>query len=95
MSEDIMKRVRYDSEMSRADDVRRLTDQIMASLNHDERMNAARLWIRTVVDRMPVDAIEDLIEIRPGPNATTSYPYVSLQWARQWPCEEVWKARKL
>jgi hypothetical protein len=63
MSEDIMKRVRYDSEMSRADDVRRLTDQIMASLNHDERMNAARLWIRTVVDRMPVDAIEDLIDV--------------------------------
>jgi SAM-dependent methyltransferase len=22
------------------------------------------------------------------------YPFVALEWARQWPCEEVWKARK-
>jgi len=22
------------------------------------------------------------------------YPFVTLEWARQWPCEEVWKARK-
>lgn len=38
--------------------------------------------------------IEDLIELRPGPGAVTRYPYVTLDWARQWPCEEVWKARK-
>jgi len=36
----------------------------------------------------------DLIELQPGPDATTSYPYVDLDWARRWPCEEVWKARK-
>lgn len=40
-------------------------------------------------------AVEDLIEVQPGPDATTTYPYVSLAWARQWPCEEVWKARKV
>ena len=38
--------------------------------------------------------IESLTDVKPGPNATTRYPYVTLEWARQWPCEEVWKARK-
>jgi SAM-dependent methyltransferase len=38
--------------------------------------------------------VEDLLELRPGPGATTRYPFVTLEWARQWPCEEVWKARK-
>jgi len=39
--------------------------------------------------------VEDLLELRPGPGATTRYPLATLEWARQWPCEEVWKARKL
>jgi SAM-dependent methyltransferase len=38
--------------------------------------------------------VEDLIEIRPPEGSTTRYPYVSLDWARQWPSEEIWKARK-
>ena len=38
--------------------------------------------------------VEDLIELRPGTGAITRYPFVTLEWARQWPCEEVWKARK-
>jgi SAM-dependent methyltransferase len=38
--------------------------------------------------------VEDLIEIQPPPGATTTYPLATLEWARQWPCEEVWKARK-
>jgi hypothetical protein len=38
--------------------------------------------------------IEDLVEIRPGANAKTRFPFVTLEWARQWPSEEVWKARK-
>ncbi len=38
--------------------------------------------------------VEDLIELRPPPGATTRHPLVALDWARQWPCEEVWKARK-
>jgi hypothetical protein len=38
--------------------------------------------------------VEDLLELRPDPDATTRYPFVTLEWARQWPCEEVWKARK-
>lgn len=38
--------------------------------------------------------VEDLIEVRPPAGATTSYPFVTPDWARQWPCEEIWKARK-
>ena len=38
--------------------------------------------------------VEDLIELRPETGAITRYPFVTLEWARQWPCEEVWKARK-
>lgn len=38
--------------------------------------------------------ILDLVELQPGPDATTTYPYVDLAWARRWPAEEVWKARK-
>ena len=39
--------------------------------------------------------VEDLLELRPGPGAATRYQLATLEWARQWPCEEVWKARKL
>jgi len=38
--------------------------------------------------------VEELIEVRPPEGSTTRYPFVSLEWARRWPCEEVWKARK-
>lgn len=38
--------------------------------------------------------VEDLIEIWPGAGATSSYDFVTPEWARQWPSEEVWKARK-
>jgi hypothetical protein len=39
--------------------------------------------------------VEDLIELRPEPGATASHPLATLEWARRWPCEEAWKARKL
>jgi len=38
--------------------------------------------------------VEDLIELRPEADASTRSPYATLEWARHWPCEEVWKARK-
>jgi SAM-dependent methyltransferase len=38
--------------------------------------------------------IEELVEVRPPDGSTTRYPYVSLEWAQRWPCEEVWKVRK-
>ena len=39
--------------------------------------------------------VEELIEIRPPDGSATRYPFVTLEWAQRWPCEEVWKARRL
>ena len=39
-------------------------------------------------------AIEELIEVRPPADPTTRYTHISLDWARRFPCEEVWRARK-
>jgi SAM-dependent methyltransferase len=49
-------------------------------------------WIRLL--RRNGFAIEDLVELRPPPDAATRYPFVTAEWARRWPSEEVWKARK-
>jgi len=49
-------------------------------------------WIRLL--RANGFEIEDLVEIQPPAEATTSSPFVTLEWARRWPCEQVWKARK-
>jgi SAM-dependent methyltransferase len=38
--------------------------------------------------------IEELIDVKPSAGAKTRYPFVTLEWALQWPCEEVWKVRK-
>jgi SAM-dependent methyltransferase len=38
--------------------------------------------------------VEGLTEIQPPEGSSTRYPFVTLDWARRWPCEEVWKARK-
>jgi SAM-dependent methyltransferase len=40
-------------------------------------------------------AVEQLIEVRPPADATTRFKHISLEWARRFPCEEVWRARKL
>jgi SAM-dependent methyltransferase len=37
--------------------------------------------------------ILELLELRPPAGASTRYSTVSYDWARQWPCEEVWRAR--
>ena len=49
-------------------------------------------WIRVL--RRAGFEIEDLIALRAPEDATTPYPFVTREWARQWPYEEVWKARK-
>jgi SAM-dependent methyltransferase len=49
-------------------------------------------WIRLL--RRNGFEIDDLVEVRPSEDAATRYPYVTLEWARQWPGEEVWKAHK-
>ncbi len=49
-------------------------------------------WIRVL--RGAGFEIEELLEVKPPADATTSWDFVTLEWARQWPCEEVWKVRK-
>jgi SAM-dependent methyltransferase len=50
-------------------------------------------WIRLL--RASGFEILDLIELRPPPDATSSYGFVEAWWADRWPCEEVWRARKM
>ncbi len=49
-------------------------------------------WIRLL--RRCGFEVEDLVELRPSASATTRYPYVTVDWARRWPAEEVWVARR-
>ena len=50
-------------------------------------------WIRQF--RRHGLAVEDLLELRPPKDATTTYEGWDLTWARRWPAEEIWKLRKL
>jgi SAM-dependent methyltransferase len=50
-------------------------------------------WIRLL--RANGFEVTDLIEVRPPEGATTSFELTTLEWARRWPCEEIWKARKV
>jgi SAM-dependent methyltransferase len=38
--------------------------------------------------------VTELIEVRPPADATTTYSWASVDWARRYPAEEVWRARK-
>jgi SAM-dependent methyltransferase len=49
-------------------------------------------WIRLL--RAHAFVVEDLLEVRVPAGATTRYPWADPDWARRWPSEEVWKARK-
>jgi SAM-dependent methyltransferase len=49
-------------------------------------------WIRLLRDSG--FEVTDLIELRPAEGSTTRYPWISVEWARRWPSEEVWKARR-
>lgn len=49
-------------------------------------------WIRLL--RSSGFEVENLIELQPPEGATTRYPYVTLEWARRWPSEEIWVARR-
>ena len=51
-------------------------------------------WIRLF--RRAGFVIEDLIELRPTPDATTTYAnYATLEWARDFPGEHIWRVRKV
>jgi SAM-dependent methyltransferase len=49
-------------------------------------------WIRLL--RRSGFEVEDLVELRPAEDASTTYPFVTLEWSRRWPSEEVWIARR-
>lgn len=49
-------------------------------------------WIRLF--RANGLVVDDLIELRPSPDAESSYDTVQLEWARRLPAEHIWKARK-
>jgi SAM-dependent methyltransferase len=49
-------------------------------------------WIRLL--RSAGFEVENLIEVRAPALATTRYPWASAEWARRWPSEEIWVARK-
>ena len=38
--------------------------------------------------------VEDLVELRPAADATSTYDLVPLEWARRWPAEEAWVLRR-
>jgi SAM-dependent methyltransferase len=41
-------------------------------------------------------AVEDLIELRPPEGARTTYDtYVTYEWARAWPAEQIWRVRRI
>ncbi|MFL5777763.1 MAG: class I SAM-dependent methyltransferase, partial [Chloroflexota bacterium] len=49
-------------------------------------------WIRLL--RETGFELEALHELYPREGATTTFPYVTPEWASRWPSEEVWVARK-
>jgi SAM-dependent methyltransferase len=49
-------------------------------------------WIRVL--RANGFDVEDLIELQAPPDATSNASFVDPEWARRWPSEEVWVARK-
>jgi hypothetical protein len=50
-------------------------------------------WVRLL--RRNSFEILDLIELRPPSGATSRFGFVEAWWANRWPCEEVWRARRI
>jgi SAM-dependent methyltransferase len=49
-------------------------------------------WIRLF--RAAGFEIEELLEPQVPEGSSTTYPWAPYDWARRWPCEEIWKVRK-
>jgi SAM-dependent methyltransferase len=49
-------------------------------------------WVRML--RATGFVLDDLIEVRPEPGAEPRFDFVSTEWARRWPSEEIWIAHK-
>ena len=50
-------------------------------------------WVRLL--RASGFVLENLIEVRPPRGAQPRFEFVSTEWARRWPSEEIWVARKV
>jgi SAM-dependent methyltransferase len=65
------------------------SDELNAVEFHLGHSDMFRLLVRSGFD------VTDLIEIQPPEGSTTNWKNIAtLVWARQWPSEEVWKARR-
>ena len=60
-------------------------DAVEFHLTHGE-------WVRAL--RSSGFTLEDLVEVRPPAGAKPRLDFASLEWARRWPSEEIWIARK-
>jgi SAM-dependent methyltransferase len=61
------------------------TDEVEFHLAHGD-------WVRLL--RRCGFEVEDLVEIQAPEGAATTFEYVPYEWARRWPSEEIWVARK-
>jgi SAM-dependent methyltransferase len=61
------------------------TGEVEFHLSHSD-------WVRLL--RRGGFELLDLAELRPPADATTNYDFVTLEWARRWPSEEIWVAGK-
>ena len=50
-------------------------------------------WVRAL--REAGFMLEDLVEVQPPPKAKPRLDFATIEWARRWPSEEIWVARKL
>ena len=50
-------------------------------------------WIRLL--RANGFEVVELLELQVPEGATTTYEWIPAEWARRWPFEEVWRARKV
>jgi SAM-dependent methyltransferase len=50
-------------------------------------------WIRLL--RTSGFVLDNLIEVRPAQEAKARFEFVPVDWARRWPSEEIWVARKV
>ena len=49
-------------------------------------------WVRLL--NVTGFVLENLIEVQPSPGARARYELASFEWARRWPSEDIWIARK-
>ncbi len=78
--------------------VRLVRDYFSASRTEFEESGAVEFhlthgdWIRLLGTRGFV--LENLVEVRPRFDAAAAFDFATLEWARRWPSEEIWVARK-